>query len=167
MATAHKTARLLPDFVRIYPTLVLKNSLLAKWYQQRRYAPLSLESAVSLTKKFYLFFRKKGIPVIRMGLQSSEGLNKDATILAGPYHPSFGHLVHSQIFMDMAVAALKTKARPIPKAVFFIHPSSISKMKGLKNANIIQLKKEFQIDNIEWIADASLSTDMLQVEVSN
>ena len=165
MSTADKIAALQPDFVRIYPTIVLKRSRLARWYQQGRYTPLSLESAVSLTKNLYLFFQKKRIPVIRMGLQSSRNLGNETAMLAGPYHPAFGHLVHSEIFLDMAIKELRSKTRPIPATVFCVHPSSISKMRGLKNANIIQLKKEFQIENIDLVADASLSTDMLQVEV--
>jgi histone acetyltransferase (RNA polymerase elongator complex component) len=165
MNTARKVTALMPDFVRIYPTLVLKNSLLARWYKQGKYTPLSLESGVSRTIKLYLFFRKTGIPVIRMGLQSSEDLDDDTTILAGPYHPAFGHLVHSQIFLDMAKKELRSKSKPMPSVVFCIHPSSLPKMKGLKNGNIKQLKKEFQIDKIELALDASLSPDTLKMDV--
>ncbi|MBT8364960.1 MAG: hypothetical protein KJP23_09655 [Deltaproteobacteria bacterium] len=38
-----KIAALQPDLVRIYPTLVVKNSRLAGWYQNGTYTPLSLE----------------------------------------------------------------------------------------------------------------------------
>jgi histone acetyltransferase (RNA polymerase elongator complex component) len=164
MTTARKIAALLPDFVRIYPTIVLKNSLLARWYHQGKYTPLPLESGVTLTKNLYLFFQKKHIPVVRMGLQSSEDLVDENTILAGPYHPAFGHLVHSEIFLDKAMKALHLKAAPIPKAVFFVHPSSIPKMRGLKNVNIIQLKNKFQIDKIELVSDASITPDTIRVE---
>jgi histone acetyltransferase (RNA polymerase elongator complex component) len=165
MNTAIKTAALSPDFVRIYPTIVLKNSLLARWYRQGRYTPLSLESAVTLAKNLYLFFRQKRIPVIRMGLQSSEDLDNDATILAGPHHPAFGHLVHSEIFLEMAKKELRSKIKPIREAVLFIHPCSFSKMQGLKSANIKILKREFQIGKIELVSDASISSDTLRVKV--
>jgi hypothetical protein len=64
--------------------------------------PLSLEAAVTQTKELYRLFQKENIQVIRMGLQATEELEDDSTILAGPYHPAFGHLVHSEIFLDMA-----------------------------------------------------------------
>jgi histone acetyltransferase (RNA polymerase elongator complex component) len=165
MKTAESMAELLPDFIRIYPTLVLKNSPLAAWYHHGAYAPLSLEAAVTLVKKLYLFFQGKHIPVIRMGLQASEDLIEQDTIVAGPYHPAFGHLVHSEIFLDKAVAELATKTTPIHKAAFFVHPSSIPKMRGLKNTNIKLLKETFQINSIELAPDASLSADMLRVEI--
>jgi histone acetyltransferase (RNA polymerase elongator complex component) len=163
MKTGKRMAGLLPDFVRIYPTLVLKNSRLAEWYHRGTYTPLSLESAVTLAKKLYLLFQEKQIPVIRMGLQASEDLIEQDTIVGGPYHPAFGHLVHSEIFLDKAAAELASETTPIHKAVIVVHPNSIPKMRGLKNTNIIQLKKEFQIDKIELVSDASLRSDTLRV----
>jgi len=165
MKTAHSIAELLPDFVRIYPTIVLKNSQLEKWYRQGSYLPMSLEAAVTQTKKLYLLFRKHGISVIRMGLQASEELDDSATVLGGPYHPAFGHLVHAEIFLDMAIAELTSKAMPIQKAIFFVHPNSIPKMRGLKNANIRRLKDKYHINSIELVPDASLASDTLRVEV--
>ena len=71
--------------------------------QSGKFLPLSLDEAVDRVKALYLFFQDKAIPVIRMGLQASEELNSDKTVLAGPYHPAFGHLVLSSIFLDKAV----------------------------------------------------------------
>jgi histone acetyltransferase (RNA polymerase elongator complex component) len=165
MKTAQSITDLQPDFVRIYPTIVLKNSQLEKWYRQGRYQPMSLEAAVTQTKKLYLLFRKHGISVIRMGLQASEELDGNTTVLAGPYHPAFGHLVHAEIFLDQATAELNSKAMPIHKAIFFVHPNSIPKMRGLKNVNIKRLKSTFHINSIELVPDASLSSDTLRVAV--
>ena len=68
LASGQQIADLEPDFVRIYPTLVLDNSRLAIWYQEGRYQPLGLNEAVDLTSQLYCHFTRKGIPVIRMGL---------------------------------------------------------------------------------------------------
>ncbi len=165
MTTAREIAGLLPDFVRIYPTIVLKNSRLETWYQNGSYKPLSLDAAVNLVKNIYGFFRDKQIPVIRMGLQASESLDFSGTVVAGPYHPAFGHLVHSEIFFDKASAKLSKEKTPIHKTVFFVHPSSISKMRGLKNANIKRLKTLFQIDSIELVQDASISEHTLRLKI--
>ena len=104
--TGQKIADLSPDFVRIYPTVVFPGSLLARWYDNGRYTPIPLEQCTTLVKKLYLLFRKNDIRVIRLGLQASENFEKDAKILAGPYHPAFGHLVFSQIFLDMVMSIL-------------------------------------------------------------
>ncbi len=165
MTTAVEIAGLLPDFIRIYPTVVLKNSHLEAWYQKGTYEPLSLDAAVDQVKGLYGFFREKEIPVIRMGLQASESLDFDGTVIAGPYHPAFGHLVHSEIFFDKAATELATELTPIHKVVFFVHPNSVPKMRGLKNANIKRLKTIFQIDSIELVPEASISNETLRLKV--
>jgi len=78
LTTTRKIADLDPDFVRIYPTVVVENSRLAQWFKKGKYAPLSLEDAVSLVKKIYLLFKQEGIEVIRMGLQASDDLEDHA-----------------------------------------------------------------------------------------
>ncbi len=161
--TAQRIASLSPDFVRIYPTVVLAHSRLAVWYRNGEYTPWSLSRCVALVKSLYLFFKSKKIPVIRMGLQASEDLAKDTTILAGPYHPAFGHMVHSEIFMDMAVSIIQAEKRSYDKITINVHPRSISKMRGLKNKNVESLKNKFQIKSLEIIPDLSLAEDKLTV----
>lgn len=163
LITAQKIASLFPDFVRIYPTVVLASSRLAVWYKKGEYTPWSLSRCVSLVKNLYLFFKSKKIPVIRMGLQASEDLSKETTILAGPYHPAFGHMVHSKIFLDMATSLMEAEKGSCDKITIKVHPRSISKMRGLKNKNVEGLKRKFQIKSIEIIPDLSLAEDKLTV----
>ncbi len=163
--SARKIADLAPDFVRIYPTAVVKDSLLARWYDEGKYQPLSLEAAVTLVKKIYFLFREKGIPVIRMGLQASEDLDKGISLVAGPYHPAFGHLVFSEIFSDMASSLLREAGDIAHRTVSLrVNPRSISKMRGLRNRNIEILKSEFHPDSINVIADTSLGEEEVRIE---
>jgi len=161
LSTACRIGELEPDFVRIYPTIVLKNSLLAKWYERGRYRPWSLERSVAHVKTLYLFFKKKKIPVIRMGLQAAEDLDSGAAMLAGPYHPAFGHMVHSAIFLDMAAATMAEKKGPFYRVSIKVHPRSVSKMRGLKNKNMEILKKNFHLQFIAVTPDASIAEDGL------
>jgi histone acetyltransferase (RNA polymerase elongator complex component) len=147
--TAQRMADLGPYFVRIYPTLVIANSRLAGWYQSGDYTPLSLEEGVSLVKKIYLKFIKAGIDVIRMELQASEDLEGGTTVLVGPHHPAFGHLVHSEIFLDMAISAIESANAPKETLTLFVNPRSISKMRGFNNSNIRKLKEQFHFQSIE------------------
>jgi len=165
LSTGHRIGELAPDFVRIYPAVVLKDSVLAKWYRNDTYRPWSLERSIAQVKKLYLLFKKKGIRVIRMGLQAAEDLDSGAAILAGPYHPAFGHMVHSEIFLDMAVAVMKVERISQDAAVLKVHPRSISKMRGLNNKNVDVLKKRFHIQSIQILPDPSISEDNLALEI--
>jgi histone acetyltransferase (RNA polymerase elongator complex component) len=159
--TAQRVAHLHPDFIRIYPTIVLAGSPLAKWYHTGKYMPAPLEKCVTLAKQLYLLFKKNDIRVIRMGLQASEDFVEGASILAGPYHPAFGHLVHSEIFFDKTVSALKSKGIHEGRIVIRIHPRNISKLRGLKNENIRKLGARFHLKVIDIIPDTNVAEDAL------
>jgi histone acetyltransferase (RNA polymerase elongator complex component) len=163
LITAQKIIDLGPDFVRIYPTLVVANSRLARWYESGDYRPLSLEEGITLVKKIYLKFKKAGINVIRMGLQASEDLEDGTTVLAGPHHPAFGHLVHCEIFLDRAMSAIESANSLNKKLIIFVNPRSISKMRGLNHSNIEKLKKRYQFKLIAVVPDSSLAVEELKV----
>ncbi len=163
IASAKRVVRLKPHFIRIYPTLVLAGSPLAAWYKKGNYGPLSLEEAVRQVKDLYLLFKNKNISVIRMGLQASEDLENGSTILAGPYHPAFGHLVYSEIFLDMAVAQIESSALNTESISIRTNPSNVSKLRGLRNRNIEILKKKFGFESIAIIPNDALAQDQLTV----
>ncbi len=162
ISTANKAALLKPDFMRIYPTLVLKQSLLARWYKDGKYTPLTLEQAVLLVKKIYLFFKKNNIPVIRTGLQASVDMEKNS-LIAGPYHPAFGQLVFSEIFFDNAVSLLKKEVSSFNKVTIFVNPKDISKMRGNKNSNIKKIKTLFSLKSVNVSPDKTLQQNKIKV----
>lgn len=161
--TARKLVDLSPDFIRIYPTVVLANSRLAQWYQNGTYTPWSLERSVTLVKNLYLMFRKRKIPVIRMGLQASKDLENGATIVAGPYHPAFGHLVFSEIFLDMATDIMEAERLSHKSITIKVHPRSIPKMRGLKNKNVEALKRKFHLNSLKIVPDFDITEDRLTI----
>lgn len=140
MATAEAVAGLKPDFVRIYPLVVLAGSPLAARYRAGRFTPLDLESCIERVKKMYRVFADRRIPVIRMGLQPSVDLDAPGAVLAGPYHPALGHMVLASLMLDRARHLLDLKETLPESVVLRVHPSSISRMRGLKNRNIEALK---------------------------
>ncbi|MFP4194385.1 MAG: elongator complex protein 3 [Desulfosalsimonas sp.] len=143
IATAAAAAALKPDFVRIYPLVVLSGSVLAAQYRAGRFEPLSLEQCVRRTAALYKVFERNGIPVIRMGLQSSKELDDRDTILAGPYHPALGHMVFSFLMLQRAFRLLD-EAPQLPETVEMrVNPSSVSRMRGLKNNNIRTLESTY------------------------
>jgi histone acetyltransferase (RNA polymerase elongator complex component) len=150
--TVDRVIRLNPHFVRIYPTLVLKGTLLEKWYRSGRYVPLSLKEAVELCKGAFLKFHRAGIPVIRLGLQSNPELETGDSVIAGPYHPAFGHLVESSLFYDMGSYLIGEN----PQSRIFharVSPSDLSNIRGQKNQNLYQLKYRFGLKDIQLEVD--------------
>jgi len=164
LTTARKIADLDSDFVRIYPTVVVENSRLAQWFKKGKYLPLSLEDAVTLVKKIYLLFKQEEIEVIRMGLQATDDLEDGSTVLAGPHHPAFGHLVYSEIFWDRVVAAIESVKYFKDTLTIFVNPGSISKMRGLNNSNIKKLKKRYHFKLIAVVPDSSLEEEEVNIE---
>ena len=162
--TARRIADFTPDFVRIYPALVLKGSPMAAWFASGKFMPLALDEAVHRVKSLYLFFRKKGIPVIRMGLQASDALNSENAVLAGPYHPAFGHLVLSSIWLDRAVELLAAEKISGQTAVFRVRPQNISRLRGQQNHNIRKLMQMFPLNAVEVKPDEKMGGEDMRLE---
>ncbi|MBF0258558.1 MAG: radical SAM protein [Desulfamplus sp.] len=168
--TAYKIAGLNPDFVRIYPLIVLEGSLLARWYREGRYTPPSLDSCVELVKKIYLIFQNHNIPVIRMGLQASDLLQDKLSMLAGPWHPAFGHLVYSKIFFDTALNLINKEIsfknmddNQSNTITLTVHPSSLSRLKGDKNLNMKRLGHIYPSVEFKIKPDDSLDKSALKI----
>jgi histone acetyltransferase (RNA polymerase elongator complex component) len=84
-----------PDFVRFYPVLVFPGTELARWTADGRYQPLTVDEAVAGCVPAFDACLQAGIPVARMGLLLSSGIDSNMTRVAGPWHPAFGQLVRS------------------------------------------------------------------------
>jgi histone acetyltransferase (RNA polymerase elongator complex component) len=153
MQTIARVIDLKPDFVRLYPTLVLKGSELAKWYREKKYRPQSLNQAVTMAKECLKRFQANNIPLIRMGIQPQDNLKSH--ILSGPYHPSFGHLVYSELLLDNVTEQIKqTNANHI---VILTNPKKISEMKGINQTNVKQLSRRFPNKKIQIVSDPRIS----------
>lgn len=89
--TTKKIIALSPDFVRVYPSIVLKDTALHRMYLSGKYTPWPLDEMIGVCVEVKRLLDNAGIPVIRMGLQPTKEL--ESSIAAGPYHPSFRQLV--------------------------------------------------------------------------
>ncbi|MGC2424578.1 MAG: radical SAM protein [Nitrospirota bacterium] len=130
--TVSETVKLAPDFVRIYPALVVEGSELADMWRRGEYSPLALDEAVELCAEALEIFGAAEIRVIRLGLQPGEELEK--SLLAGPYHPSFGHLVKSRIALKKMLKALEGFEGDAPR--FIVNERELSIYKGIGSSNI-------------------------------
>lgn len=167
--TGKAVAGLEPDFVRIYPTVVVNGSPLADSYIKGRYKPLDLSDAVNRAGWLYSLFRKKNIRVARMGLQATSDLVPGATVLAGPYHPAFGHLVLSHLFLKKIRQLLffwqKDMNLTGNHLVISCNYRSISRVRGDSNSNIRILMDEFGFRDVNVKADNDLNQDEAALEL--
>ena len=99
--TCMEFIRLKPDCVRIYPTLVIKETYLEKLYIEGKYKPLDLNEAVEITTPILMLFYLNNINVIRIGLQPTESIQLGKDVVAGPFHPAFRQLVEANIYREL------------------------------------------------------------------
>jgi len=134
ISTAKQIIKIKPDTVRIYPTIVLKDTDLEALYADNKYQPQTLDEAVELASELIEMFHKADIPIIRLGLHSIE----DESYVAGPWHPAFSELCKSAVYLKRAKEKLKSKG----KYILFVNPKNISQMIGQKKSNIRKLSSE-------------------------
>ena len=135
-----------PDFVRIYPTLVIKNTKLYEMYKLGEYIPWKLNRMVRLVKEAILAFQKENIPVIRVGLHSDPSMLEN--LVDGPYHPAFRYLVDSLIAREKMFCMIDRLQR-IPQTLTFKVPSrQVSLYLGHKKDNIQAIQNMYGINNI-------------------
>lgn len=110
--TACEIAKLEPALVRIYPTIVIKNTELCEWFLRGEYTSPTLEETVELCADLFEFYDSKNITVIRMGLQSSDNISDGGDIASGPYHPAFGQLVKSRLALRKVIRSVEMLGIP-------------------------------------------------------
>ena len=130
MHTARRFKELGAEESRIYPTVVLRGTTLAKMYENGEYLPQSVEEAVEISAKVYRFFKASGITVLRIGLPDSSNLREN--YIAGAYHPSMGELVMSRDIRNQIEESLSGKS----EAEIRVNPKFLSKVNGNKRCNI-------------------------------
>ena len=147
--TARELIKLRPDGVRIYPTVVVKDTELYERWLRGEYREHSVEEAVSLCAQLLPLFEETGIPVIRLGLNPSEELSGGAAV-AGAYHPAFGELVKSRVLLDQARSLLRgTPAGS--RVVLGVRSSLLSQALGQHRVNVETLRREFALEELKLL----------------
>lgn len=122
-----------PETVRIYPTIILKNTELECEFKNNNYKTYSLEQTVDLCVELLEKFNNNNIKVIRLGLHTID----ENDYVAGPWHPAFKELVENKIYLNEAKKVLKKRGNYI----LFVNEKSASKMIGQNKANLTELEK--------------------------
>lgn len=149
--TAKEFIRLEPDCVRIYPTLVIKNTNLEKDYLNKSYKSLTLDGAVKLSTILLMMFKLNNINVIRVGLQPTENIQLGKDVVAGPFHPAFRQLVEANILKMTIDSELNKLDNSIHKRDLIIESNgkNISNIAGQKSSNIEYFKEKYKLRKIK------------------
>ena len=127
--TAKNIADLQPDTVRIYPTVILKNTRLGELFQKGEYVPYSFEECAELCAELLELFEKNNIRVIKLGLHASETVEAD--MLGGFYHQAFREICEGIIFRKKIDAEISQSG----KFTVFTAQNEVSKAAGHKSCN--------------------------------
>ncbi len=145
-----RALELRPDFVRIYPAVVLRGTAMASMWASGDYRPMSVEEAVELCADLLLLCRDASVPVIRLGLQGTAEL--ESSVVAGPWHPAFGQLVRSRLWRR-ALARIAETARAMDP--IRVHPADLAEALGHRRENAAWLHAQFGA--VRLVSDPRLS----------
>lgn len=159
--TAAELTALEPDFVRIYPTLVIRKTKLEQMFIEGKYRPLEMEEAVMWAGEAYRLFGKHEIPVIRIGLQPTNELEDDTTVVAGPYHPSFRQMVDGWLFKTSIDTYLDDLSKPFKTVQLTVHPKMRSALMGIRKQVIREIEKKYPHAKFVTMQGVTLKKDQL------
>lgn len=143
--TARRIIALKPDGVRIYPTVIVRDTALYDLWQAGLYQEHTVYAAVDYCAALVPLFESAGIPIIRMGLNPTDELSGGAAA-GGAYHPALGELVKARIMLDTARDKLNSAAvAPHSAVTLGVNSKQISQMAGQHRGNIAALTAEFDL----------------------
>jgi len=145
--TAKRIIELQPDGVRIYPTVIVRDTALYEMWQRGRYKEHTVEDAVKVCAAIVPLFEEAGIPIIRLGLNPTDELSGGAAV-GGAYHPALGELVKSRIMYEKACTLLEG-VKPGSFVTIAVAPSKVSQMIGQHRGNVERLCERFKLNGLK------------------
>lgn len=163
--TAKKIIALAPDGVRVYPTVIVRDTALFDLWQAGRYKEHSVEEAVDWCAALVPLFEAAGIPIIRLGLNPTEELSGGAAA-GGAYHPALGELVKSRLMLYRAREVL-AGVQPGAAVVLGTEAGRISQLVGQHRCNVAALTVEFGLRALKVRPCAAKNGDIRVLSVEN
>lgn len=162
LESAKRIIALAPDAVRIYPTVIIRDTPLYQLWREGRYAEHTVEDAVSVCARILPLFERAGIPVIRLGLNPTDELS-GGSAAGGAYHPALGELVKSRVMLNRVREMLTATTQGREKLAsrgelrLLAAPSCLSQLTGQHRCNAEALRREFGFDRVKVIPSPGLS----------
>lgn len=145
--TAGQLAALSPDGVRIYPTVIVRDTALYDLWRAGRYCEHTVEDAVRVCAEILPIFEAAGIPVIRLGLNPTDELS-GGDAAGGAYHPALGELVRSRLLLRRAEALL-AGVEPGSDVILAVRRGLVSQLTGQHGCNKTALCGHFFLHSLK------------------
>ncbi len=177
--SARKTVQIGPELARLYPTVVLQDTELARMYAAGLYHPLSNREAVEITKEMYRILDAAGITILRVGLKSTDlisGSSGDSAVQGHTFHPAFRQLVEGELAKEDLEAQLPAALREHPGSTehgstepitFSCCGESFSNMIGHKACNKQYFAEKYPALKIRYCVDDCLPRGEYRVALTN
>jgi len=133
LCTADELIALKPATARIYPTVILKGTMLGDLYERGEFETFSLEETIELCSEIYGRLVENGIKVIRLGLNISSKDERKNEIIGGNYGLQLGELCIGEYYFKKMLEFMKNSG----STTFEIYTDrkNISKINGHKSVN--------------------------------
>ena len=145
---------------RIYPCLVVKDTVLEKRFRKGQYQPLTIEKAVQRSADIYSYFIENEVNVLRIGLHPSDELD-GGDCVAGPYHHNFAEMVFGEVWRRK-FATIQGQGKHL---IIYTHSSQRTNAIGYQAANRKKLLDSFQ--QVDFLCDDSLSPADFRYKISD
>jgi len=162
MDTIADVIALKPDLARLYPAVVIKGTGLSEKFYEGCYKPLELGEAVSWCAEASTKLEESGVNVIRIGLMETQSLSRGDNVVAGPYHPAFGHMVKSLQYHKRIEKYFKRL--PWKKVCVLVNKNELALFCGYKNDGIIRASNVLQAEITKVRGDINISPGMIFFE---
>lgn len=160
--TAKRIIALSPDGVRIYPTVIVRDTALFDLWQYGRYREHTVEDAVDWCAEIVPLFEAAGIPVIRLGLNPTDELSGGAAA-GGAYHPALGELVKSRIMLKRAQELLGGIEENSAVEIT-VGRGKTSQMLGQKRCNYERLMRDFRLKSLR-VLEREEKDDRIEIRI--
>lgn len=153
--TAMEFIDLKPDCVRIYPTLVIRDTYLEKELYAGRYMALKIDEAINISTILLMLFYLNKINVIRVGLQVTENIQLGKDVIDGPFHPAFRQLVESNVYREILTSYFSKMGVDTEGKILKItaNKKAISSISGQKSSNIEYLIRRYGFKKVKIYED--------------
>lgn len=161
--SAEEAVSLKPDIARLYPTVVIKDTVLWDMMESGSYVPMEEDDAVLRTAAMYKILTDAGVNVIRVGLKSSDIISDEGNT-AGTFHPAFRQLVEGFLAkesLEKQLNILYPNIRDMfderyticPTAAFVSNAKCYNNMFGHKGKNRQYFDNQYPRLNIRYMKD--------------
>lgn len=149
IATANRIADCKPDGVRIYPTVIVKDTELYDMWIEGKYREHTVEEAVEWCSEILPVFESRNIPIIRLGLNPTDDLSAGDAV-GGAYHPALGELVRSRVMRNLLEEKVSEAVKSGKKDVVLSVPADkLSQAIGQHRCNVEYLKNKYYLQSLK------------------